>query len=96
MVDTPSIRSPSLPIDALPSKLLRDAHQHPPPTPTEVNGDVEDAVADGVVKDNNVATKTMRASFLPWNSVKSRQKNEDNNAPMLLCDGLCRGLSLRT
>ncbi len=53
----------SPPIKALPSTLSRGAHHCSPPTPVEVNRDVDDAGADGMVKDNNVGNKDNAGKF---------------------------------
>jgi hypothetical protein len=42
---------------------MRGAHHCHPPTPAEVDGDVEDAGADGAVKDNDMGNKDNAGGF---------------------------------
>ena len=64
MVDAPPVRTPSPPIDALPSTPSRGAHHRLPPTPVEVGGDVDDAGADGAVVDDDVCDEDDAGEFV--------------------------------
>jgi hypothetical protein len=48
---------------------LCGVHHHHPRTQAEVDGDVEDAGANGTVKDNDMGDEDDAASLLQWNSI---------------------------
>ena len=64
VVDAPPLRLPSPPIDALPTTPSRGAHLRLPPTPAEVDWDVDDAGADGAVDDDDVGDEDDAGDFV--------------------------------
>ena len=64
VVDAPHLRLPSPPINALPTTPSRGAHLRLPPTPAEVDWDVDDAGADGAVDDDDVGDEDDAGDFV--------------------------------
>ncbi len=82
VVDAPSPRPP--PMDALPSTPSGGGHNCCPPTPAEVDGDVEDAGANSAVKDDNVGSEGNAGEFLAMELIQRPTRQRRQQCPQVI------------